>query len=421
MRQEFCIYPRKCSAECEGLNASAKHMQTYRSQLESIKSAIASLGGGGYSSVVSLLEKIITNVEQERKSLEALRNVLEQSVQIYEQTEAKIAGVAMISTKKYATGNGIDDVLADIFGGIADFRGNPWWVSVESLLLRGILTDYFLDDVGKWLSGTYLSSYWKDGRMYFKLNFDDMTNSQVAEWLKDNLGGTWDDYLARNMKNNGFSVFDTDSGILDGIRKFDDVTDAELLKYLESLKAWDELTDAGKFSFGNILKMNFNPLDDFNYKDFADLGNLGKAGKVLGTFGTVLTIGGDVVNNFYNTETGTWSFSGNQLGDCVVDVTIDIGAGAGSAALGATVGSFIVPPVGTVVGAGVGFVVDLAANNIKIADVDGDGQKDSAIDAVKYWGHGAVDMIEDGVENVLDWGSDVVDDIGEWFGAAFAF
>lgn len=43
---------------------------------------------------------------------------------------------------------------------------------------------------------------------------------------------------------------------------------------------------------------------------------LSKTGKVLGTAGTVLTIGGDVVENFYDPATKLWSFSGNQAADC---------------------------------------------------------------------------------------------------------
>lgn len=419
MRQELCIYPLKCSQQCDVLKNSAAEVLAYKSRLESVKMTLAGLSGSGYSNVVSFLDSIIANVETEKNNLKTLENVLNQSIQLYVQTENNItwtkASVNQISCQR----NGIDDKFADILSFISEIRGSFLGMMLESLALCGIFVDYAIKDLSKILSGTYLSSHWKNGQLYLNLNYDNLTNRQAIEWLEENLGGGWDNYLARNMKRDGFAIFDMDDGFLRDMKYFDDITDTELINYFDTLKNIEHLSFPEAFT--TTFKNNFNLLDDFNYKEFSNWGKLGKAGKILGTAGTVFTIGGDVTDNFYDAKTGAWSFSSSQLADCVLDVGIDIGTGAGSAAAGAAIGSFFVPPVGTVVGAGVGFAIDFAANNINIVDIDGDGEKDSVIDIAKYGAHQLVDMGEDALDAALDWGSDAISDVSGWFSEAFAF
>jgi len=397
----------------------AQEMLSYKKRLENVKTALAGLNGNGYSNVVHHLDSIIASVEAEKNDLKTLENVLSQSIELYTQTEAAIAGTNISLSKAGSERKGWDDNIADIFTFISDIRGSYLGVVLESLALRGIFGDYVLEDIGKILNGTYLSSYWKDGKLYLNLNYDDLTNRQAIEWLEKNLDGHWDDYLARNMKQDGFSIFNKNGGSLRDMKYFDDVTDTELLKYLNKLK------DTKRFSlsetFITTFKENINIIDDFNYKNFSELSKLGKAGKIMGTAGTVLTIGCDVADNFYDTETGTWSFSGNQLVDCAIDIGIDVGAGAGATAAGAAIGSLFAPPVGTVVGAGVGFAIDFVANNIHITDVDGDGENDSIIDITKYSLHQVVDLGEAALDSALDWGADALSAASDWFGEAFAF
>lgn len=415
MRQEFCIYPQRCRQQCDILENLSKEMLSYKNRLENIKMTLAGLSGNGYSDVVSYLDSVIAGVETEKNDLEALEAVLSQSIQLYTQTEETIAGTNIALTKSVSEKGGLDDKLADILTFISDLRGSYLGIVLEALALRGILVDYAIGDIGKILNGTYLSSYWRDGRLYLNLNYDDLTNRQAIDWLEKNLGGHWDDYLARHMKRDGFAVFGKDGGFLRDMKYFDDITDKELLQYFSDIKQLDNV------SFGTAFRENFNFFDDFNYKEYKNLGNLGKAGKIMGTAGTVLTIGGDAADNFYNPETGTWDFSGKQLTGFVFDVAVDMGAGAGSAAAGAAIGSFFAPPVGTVVGAGVGFAIDFAANNIRITDIDGDGENDSIIDIAKHLGHEAIDKGEDALDSVLDWGSDAISNTMDWFNEAFAF
>lgn len=419
MKQEFCIYPRRCEQECDELKNMAQEMQSYRDRLETVKKALACLNGNGYSNVVSNLDSIIIHVETEKNNLKTLETVLRQSTQLYEQAETKITGTNITLKNTDSERDGWDDSLADIIAFLSDIRGSYLGVILESLSLQVIFADNVLKDIGKILSGTYLSSYWKDGRLYLKLKCDDLTNRQVTDWLEKNLGRRWDDYLARNMKRDGFAIFDKNDGILRDMRYFDDITETELLKYLDKLKDTKHLSFSK--TFFNTFKEEINIFNDFNYKGFSDLSILGKTGKILGTAGTVLTLGSDAIDNLYIPETGTWEFSAKRIAGFALDVSIDVGAGAMATATGAAVGSLLVPPVGTVLGAGVGFAIDFAANNIHFADVDGDGESDNIIDIAKYYTHEAIDKGGDILDNILDWGADAVSDASDWFSEAFAF
>lgn len=407
MENNLYICLTKCKTQNDSLNQCSKQLELNLTKLEDIKNSIKNLEGSGYKNITKVLSTIITEVEHEKKSLNSLKEGLEKSIYLYEQTESNIMNQSIDIN--------IINEIADGVISISNFRSEDLVTILESLLTKGVFSDHVIEDIGKIMSGTYISSYWKNGSFNIKLHCNDFTNSQVGEWLRDNLGGNWNDYKSRNMKNNGFNIYNNNSGFTRKFRYFDNVTDSELAKYFKNM------TDQGGVSFGKTFQNNFKLLDDFNYKDFGELGSLGKAGKVLGTAGTVLTMGGDVVDNFYNPDTGEWSFSGNQAADCVCDIGIDLATGAGSAAAGAAVGSFIVPPVGTVVGAGVGVAIDVVANNVKLFDVDGDGNKDSLVDSVKIGAHYLVDKAEEGLNNISDWASDVGKDIGNWFSTAFAF
>lgn len=404
MAANFDICLSKCKSQKEALNKCSKQLESYLAELEDAKNSIIDLKGSGFNNIAEALVSVITEIENEKKSLILLKEGLEKSVYLYKQTESDIIDEQI--------GINVINKIAEGIISVSDFRSQDIISILESFLTKGIFSDNVIDDIGKIMNGTYISSHWENGSLYIKLHCKDYTNSQVGEWLKEHLGGNWDDYKSRNMRNNGFDIYN-DSGFTRKLRYFDDVTDAELAKYIKNM------TDQGGISFGKAFRNNF--FDDFNYKDFGELGTLGKTGKILGTAGTVLTIGGDVVDNFYSPDTGEWSFSGNQAADCVCDIGIDLAAGAGSAAAGAAVGSLIVPPVGTVVGAGVGIAIDVAANNIRLFDVDGDGNKDSLVDTVKIGAHYTVDKVEEGLDNFSDWASDVGKDMGNWFTTVFAF
>lgn len=103
---------------------------------------------------------------------------------------------------------------------------------------------------------------------------------------------------------------------------------------------------------------------------------LGKAGGILkgaGIFGAVVSVGGNVVD----AKEGGWQLK--DVADITTDSAVDIGANAGAMAAGAVAGSFFLPPLGTVVGAGVA-VVATAGLNYKWKALGG---KDNIIDITK--------------------------------------
>lgn len=121
---------------------------------------------------------------------------------------------------------------------------------------------------------------------------------------------------------------------------------------------------------------------DFNFKEWKGASKLTVTAKGLGVFGTALTVGG----NFYETfHDGVQNHI--EVRDFVVDTAVDLGSAAAAAGVGAAVGSLVLPPLGTVIGAGAG----LAANFLMNAKLDFLGDK-SVVDAAK-----------DGIKKGLDW------------------
>lgn len=398
MEREFYIHPSACMVQAENMGQAARELDACAGRLEAVKNQISQLGGS-YGNITACLDGLIQEIKQDKKGMDNLKDTLIDCVKCYVDTENKIAGSTFEIGKIEKINNSFDYLLAESLLDIKNIRGREWAVLLESIMMKGVFGEGVLKSVNEILKGTYIVSKRIDGNLFLKLHQNGMKNAEISAWLKQNLGGNWNDYLSRNMKDFKFSVYDYKSGKYTGKSKyFTDLTNTDLNRYLKSLEG---------SSFGNTLKSNFNMFGDFNYKGFKEMDGLSKTGKVVGTAGTVFTIGGDVVDNFYDPDTRSWSFSGNQVADCLWDVGVDLGASAGSTAIGAAVGSLIVPPVGTVVGAGVGMAVDAVANNVKLWDVDGDGNKDSLIDTVKIGGHAAIDWVEDTAGDVCDWLGDV--------------
>lgn len=399
MTGKFSISPTRCSAQTEELGQVSAGLTEHIGRLEHAKDQLGKIQGNSYGYIAAALEQLIVQVQQEKSGVAAMKGVLSDSILCYENTDR------LIGERKIPKGNtesiGMDQFLADVLMNISGWRSNAWEIMMESFLLKGFLGENILDDLKQIWGGTYVTSQWKNGMQYLKLHQNGMTNQEIARWLEEHVGGNWDDYSARRMKDFNFAIYNcADHRFADGMKYFREVSDGQLQSYFSHLR---ELGSLENPSLGAVFLSEFKPLDDFNYKGFREVSKLGKAGKVLGTLGTVLTIGGDVTDNLYNADTGTWSFSGNKVADCAWDVGVDLAVGAGSAAAGAAVGSLIVPPVGTVVGAGVGIAVDFIANNVKLWDMDGDGENDSLVDSIKKGGDVLVDAVEDIGGNVCDW------------------
>lgn len=391
---EFSINPNKIKFNALEFVEISTDLNKYASQLEAIASSGA-LSSGSYGSIKAVLMQLHTELILEKKSVDSMRKVLVSCADSYIKTEQLIGGshaqiMSIAESKSFE--------WEDIVLSVGDTMDAPLYEILDYMIVNGI-NDDMRKAISQILSGTYLTSKKIDNVVYFKLVQDGMTNKQIGKWLSDNLGGSWDDYLSRNLKDYRFGVYDKANGkFLKGKKIFNGITDTDVGKYIDNL-------NIDKFK---LFKNSFvdEIFDDFNYKNFGELSKVGKVSKLVGTAGTVLTIGEDVFDNFYNADSGNWSFSANQVADCAWDIGVDLAVGAGGMAAGAAVGSLIAPPVGTVVGAAAGVAIDVALN-FEFGDFDGDGEKDSLVDGAKMVGHKIVDVVEDVGSDAIDWLGDV--------------
>ncbi|MFM2562925.1 T7SS effector LXG polymorphic toxin [Bacillus sp. GX] len=131
------------------------------------------------------------------------------------------------------------------------------------------------------------------------------------------------------------------------------------------------IKERGWSSFKTEYVKGLKDLHPGKWKEaFKELGKTGKFLKGAAIFGAVVSVG----NNIAEAQKNGWQRE--DIVDIATDSAVDIGATAGAAAAGAVAGSFFVPPVGTVVGAGVA-VFATAVMNYKW------GGEDNAIDYAK--------------------------------------
>jgi hypothetical protein len=163
------------------------------------------------------------------------------------------------------------------------------------------------------------------------------------------------------------------------------------------LTGWkNALKDAGKSGFAaakDSFKSDLNPLSDF--KGFKEAGKWAKGGKVLGVVGSVLSVGMNIKETFFDDKTST---TGQKLRNFVVNQTVDMAAGAGAAYAGAAIGTMIGGPLGTVVGAGLGMAFSWAMNN-KLSFLGNKSVTDVAKDGLNW----ATDAIGSGFNSVAGW------------------
>ena len=156
--------------------------------------------------------------------------------------------------------------------------------------------------------------------------------------------------------------------------------------------ALGDAVDSGKSGFKNSLKF----WDDFKWKDASQLSKWGQAGKALGAIGTVLNVGGNIKENFFDDNT---SSVGTKIRNFVVDQGVDLLSGASAASAGAAIGTFIGGPIGTVVGLGVGAAIGWAMNGFKIQGLNNQSVTDAAKDALIK----TTDAIGDGLKTIGRW------------------
>lgn len=121
--------------------------------------------------------------------------------------------------------------------------------------------------------------------------------------------------------------------------------------------AWKDARKSGAAAAKDSFKSGLNPLSDF--KGYKEASKWAKGGKVLGVVGSVLSVGMNIKETFYDDKTST---TGQKLRNFAVNQTVDTVSGAGAAYVGAAVGTMIGGPIGTVAGAAVGMGISWALN-----------------------------------------------------------
>ena len=174
-----------------------------------------------------------------------------------------------------------------------------------------------------------------------------------------------------------------------------DPTDTNIGKGVQTTgwrTAIGDAVDSAKSGFKNSLKF----WDDFKWKDASQLSKWGQAGKALGAIGTVLNVGGNIKENFFDDNT---SSVGTKIRNFVVDQGVDLLSGASAASAGAAIGTFIGGPIGTVVGLGLGAAIGWLMNDFKIKELNNQSVTDIAKDALTK----TTDAIGDGLKTIGGW------------------
>lgn len=217
-----------------------------------------------------------------------------------------------------------------------------------------------------------LYMYRKNGNAYIKIvqgGSDFISKNGYRDLLTSYLGGNrgkWNPTLVDKMIKDGVFLYGLknqkgDNKIIDYTNKGKKFLETEFKGLNDAIAQLKEpqwkVTGSATW---DAFKSNANPLNDlYGWKGASGLTKIGKG---LGGIGSLLTIGDNIHDNFYNRNTGEWEWKGENTREFIVDTSVDFLAAGGSMAAGAAVGSFFLPPVGTVVGAATGAAVSFAIN-----------------------------------------------------------
>ena len=152
--------------------------------------------------------------------------------------------------------------------------------------------------------------------------------------------------------------------------------DLENYHYSGNLNGVARFKEMGKAGWSG-LKEAVNPLNDF--KGWKDVGKFGMAAKGAG----ILLTAWNVKDNWYKNINVKDGISAKEVRDFAIDTTVDIGSGAAATGVGAAIGSAFLPPLGTVVGAGVGSFTNYVLNDVHIPFLGGKTTVDFVKDKAK--------------------------------------
>ncbi|UFT99212.1 hypothetical protein KO561_18865 [Radiobacillus kanasensis] len=164
------------------------------------------------------------------------------------------------------------------------------------------------------------------------------------------------------------------------------------IEYLDSSPIKQTSVTAGRAFVGELKVWE-------SFKDWKNATNITKISKGAGIFGIGTTIFENGNEAFFSKESKYMS-DGDKIREFTVDTAVDLGTSGASMAIGASIGSLILPPAGTIVGAGLGVGIN-ALINIKVPPND-----QSIVDVTKDFANKAVD-------SVVDAAGDFIGDVGK--------
>jgi hypothetical protein len=269
------------------------------------------------------------------------------------------------------------------------FFANTWETAKSSM--GGYAMFAAAKNLLKIADGVNFRLFKENERIFIKLVGEAM--SRPADYLRyrnlliEKLGGEsgdWKKGYVKRLMDKGIALYDDANEHLNNKaafrqarNKFSNTNLAPLNQYVKNIgEPWYKVAASG-FKDGVIENTKAIFYDDWiGFKGAAS--NI-KASKALGIAGTVIMVG----------ENGYSAYKEGSIKKFAVDTSVDLASGVGSMAAGAAIGSFFLPPVGTVVGAAAGAVINLGLN-WKFMD----GKK-SIVDVTKDFVSNPVDSVKD--------------------------
>lgn len=389
-----------------GLKKNIARLSTCRSGLMSVRGSVDGRITARRS-IGTRMNEINTRLNSVEGRLINLDALLQQALEKYGQTEDHLVNQAeeVGNAGKKSLFRNFNDIYAGLVA-----ESNGLVVRNTALFLAAnILDSKKLLMLAKDLKFRMFN---ENGNVYIKIigTGKNINLKMYKDLLTEYLGGTikkWDTGLVERLADKGLLLYGTkesknSNGFTDRSSKFKDTN-------LNSLnEAVEGLGDSARTRIGNAAQTALKDnLPTELFKDWKGATKLTKVGKGFGILGVGLTVVDNVIDNFYDPETGEWVGGKGKTKEFSVDLSVDVAVGIGSAMAGAVttaalMGTAFVPPIGTVVGAAAGAALYGAVSWKFIGDPAQslvDFTKDGANAAVDW----AVEGIQDGASAAVDW------------------
>ena len=383
----------------EGLKSSSSKTQNIYAGI----SDILTLTNPSLDSVNTSYNQAVKSLDDTIKNMEAFNSVLLKTdtfdlIDMQNSEIATLSGYASLpygnpASRNYYNRTQFKNSVSEIHTAI---HSNSKAVKYQNALAKQLAESKY--------SGTIISEQQKEISVSKISEFFNLTLPEaedVADYIKS-MGEAIVTYRGANIFLNGIEItmdsqgrmrwgnrflFKSNSEYLyrHGIN-FQDASGIDLKNYHYSgnLKGIARFSEMGKAGWSGF-KESVNPLNDA--KGWREVGKFGKTFKLAGGILTAINI----YNNFRENVDMSDGISAKEARDFTIDTAVDIGSGAAAAGMGAAIGSAFLPPLGTVIGAGAGIVINYIMNN---ANFGNKSIVDHAKDGAKQIGNALGDWLD---------------------------